>query len=121
MADDKTTVPTSLSLRIGLGVFDGGDREWLAKTFSVSTDDVDHSWLRCREWLSKHFASADEREYTLLDEAALRERLQDSLRLLVDWRAQALHEERVAESLAKDPIDTSSDDDDPTPSDVTST
>lgn len=101
MTDDNTTIPTSLSLKIGLGVFDGGSTEWLAKTHSVSIPQIERSWMQCREWLSKHFAAEDNRDYALMDEAALRERLEDSLRMLIDWRSQELQNERVADWSSK--------------------
>ena len=97
MSDEKKLVLTSLSLRIGLAVFDGGDRGWIAKTFAVSLDDVDASWLQCRTWLSKHFANVEKRDYELLDEPALRDRLEDSLRQLIDWRSTALQDELLGE------------------------
>ena len=75
MSVEETPVLTILSVRIGLSVFDGGDRTWLTKTFVVSPDDVDRSWLLCRTWLSKHFAKVENRDYELLKEALLRERL----------------------------------------------
>ncbi len=102
MTDDNDPIATSLTLKIGLGTLDGGNRDWLAKTYTVSLDDVDRSWLQCREWLSEHFARLEEHDYTLLDEDALRERLEASLRLLIDWRARALQAELVQE-LAPDP------------------
>ncbi len=95
MTDDNDPIAISLTLKIGLGTLDGGNRDWLAKTYAVSLDDVDRSWLQCREWLSEHFAKLEERDYTLLDEDALRERLEASLRLLIDWRARALQTELV--------------------------
>lgn len=99
---DNDPIATSLTLKIGLGTLDGGNRDWLAKTYAVSLDDVDCSWLQCCEWLSEHFARLEKRDYTLLDEDALRERLEASLRLLIDWRARALQAELVQE-LAPDP------------------
>ena len=102
MTDDNDPITTSLILKIGLSTLDGGKRDWLAKTHAVSLDDVDRSWLQCRERLSEHFAKLEKRDYTLLDEDALRERLEASLRLLIDWRARALQSELV-QALAPDP------------------
>ena len=99
---DNDPIATSLILKIGLSTLDGGKRDWLAKTYALSLDDVDRSWLQCREWLSEHFAKLEKRDYTLLDEDSLREQLEASLRLLIDWRAHALQAELVQE-LAPDP------------------
>lgn len=102
ITDDDDPIATSLMLKIGRSAFDGGNRDWLATTYAVSLDDVDRSWLQCRDWLSEHFAKIEERDYTLLDEDALRERLEASLRLLIDWHAHALQSELVHE-LTPDP------------------
>ncbi len=101
ITDDNDPIATSLILKIGLSTLDGGKRDWLAKTYAVSLDDIDRSWLQCREWLSEHFAKLEERDYTLLDEDALRERLEASLRLLIDWRARAL-QTKLVENLTTD-------------------
>ena len=113
MTNDTDPIAPSLTLKIGLSTLDGGNRDWLAKTYAVSLDDVDRSWLQCREWLSARFAKLEQRDYTLLDETAVRERLEAALRLLIDWRARALQTERV-ENLTtegrlpdEDPEDTS--------------
>lgn len=85
----------SLRLRIGLSILDGASPQWIAETFGVTANDIDESWLLCRESLSRQFAGIDDGEYRLLDEAAIRERLDDALRLLLDWRATALQNERA--------------------------
>lgn len=93
---DTSSISISLSLKIGLGVLDGGSYEWLAKTYAVSEEDVEQSWHLCREALSRHFANAEGHEFKLLSDNELRERLEDTLRLLIDWRGQALQDELVA-------------------------
>ena len=60
---DISSLSISLSLKIGLGVLDGGSYEWLAKTYTVSEEDVEQSWHLCREALSKHFANAEGHEF----------------------------------------------------------
>ena len=84
-------------MKIGLGVLDGGSPEWLAKTHNVSEQQVEQSWHLCREALSKHFANVAGHEFKLLNDNELRERLEDTLRLLMDWRAQQLQHERLIE------------------------
>ena len=51
---DTSSISISLSLKIGLGVLDGGSYEWLAKTYAVSEEDVEQSW-RPRSGLSATF------------------------------------------------------------------